>query len=138
LWRNVYKLYIFLIRVLKRKQIISSINSSNTIFYLPPSPCSFKGASSTKQKVYFDMPKFTERVRKVVAEIPKGETLTYGQVAALAGSPGAARAVGNIMKGNYNKGIPCHRVVRSDGKMGGYNRGGISVKLIKLEQENAV
>jgi O-6-methylguanine DNA methyltransferase len=46
--------------------------------------------------------------------------MTYGQVAAKAGKPGAARAVGTLMSKNYNPKIPCHRVVRSDGKVGGY------------------
>jgi methylated-DNA-[protein]-cysteine S-methyltransferase len=78
---------------------------------------------------------FTKRVRKVVSDIPKGETLTYKKVAELAGSPGAARAVGNVMKNNYNKDIPCHRVVRSDGGIGGYNRGGSSEKIKKLKKE---
>lgn len=73
------------------------------------------------------MTDFTKRVLKVVAGIPKGKTMSYGQVAAVAGSPGAARAVGNIMKGNYRKTVPCHRVVKSDGSMGGYNRGGCSM-----------
>jgi O-6-methylguanine DNA methyltransferase len=69
------------------------------------------------------MSDFSERVYEVVKEIPKGETLTYGQVASLAGKPGAARAVGNILSKNYDPNIPCHRVIRADGKLGGYNRG---------------
>ena len=63
---------------------------------------------------------FSERVYAIVAKIPKGKTMTYGQVAAKAGNPGAARAVGTLMSKNYNPKIPCHRVVRSDGKVGGY------------------
>lgn len=59
----------------------------------------------------------------VVRQIPKGSVLTYKQVAELAGSPGACRAVGNILSKNYDLKIPCHRVIRSDGKLGGYNRG---------------
>ena len=66
---------------------------------------------------------FKKGVLKVVAKIPKGKTLTYKQVARLAGSPRAFRAVGNILNKNYDPKIPCHRVVRSDGKTGGYNRG---------------
>lgn len=66
---------------------------------------------------------FAERVREVVKKIPEGETLTYKQVAYKAGSPGAFRAVGNIMSKNYDPAIPCHRVIRSDGQTGGYNRG---------------
>ncbi len=47
--------------------------------------------------------------------------MTYGLVAARAGKPGAARAVGTIMANNDDKTVPCHRVIRSDGKIGGYN-----------------
>lgn len=64
---------------------------------------------------------FTERVRTVVRSIKKGKTMTYGQVAAAAGRPGAARAVGTIMSHNDDKTVPCHRVVRADGKPSGYN-----------------
>lgn len=87
---------------------------------------------------FFDMGLFADRVRNIVKEIPKGETLTYKQVAALAGSPNAARAVGNIMKSNYDDSIPCHRVVRSDGGLGGYNRGGVAAKKEKLIKEKAL
>ncbi len=66
---------------------------------------------------------FADRVRKIVAEIPKGETLSYGEVARRAGNVRAARAVGNILKKNFDPAIPCHRVIRSDGKTGNYNRG---------------
>jgi len=77
---------------------------------------------------------FTQKVYKVVQQIPKGKTLTYKQVAIKAGSPKAHRAVGNILNKNYNPKIPCHRVVRSDGKPGGYNRG-INLKIKLLKQE---
>jgi len=60
---------------------------------------------------------------KVVANIPAGEVMTYGQVAEAVGRPGAARAVGNVMSRNFNPDIPCHRVVRAGGKLGEYNRG---------------
>ncbi len=81
---------------------------------------------------------FTEKVLEVVRKIPKGRVLTYGEVAALAGSPGAARAVGSIMSHNYRKDIPCHRVVRSDGKVGDYNRGGTEAKKKLLTKEKAI
>ncbi len=64
---------------------------------------------------------FTLSVLQVVREIPKGKVLTYQQVAKLAGSPRAYRAVGNIMRHNTDKMIPCHRVIKSDGSVGGYN-----------------
>lgn len=47
--------------------------------------------------------------------------MSYGQVAAAAGSPGAARAVGTIMANNADPAIPCHRVIKADGTPGGYN-----------------
>jgi methylated-DNA-[protein]-cysteine S-methyltransferase len=78
---------------------------------------------------------FTERVRAVVKKIPKGKTMTYGEVAKRAGSPQAARAVGTIMSHNYDPAVPCHRVIRSDGKIGDYNRGGPSKKVELLLQE---
>jgi methylated-DNA-[protein]-cysteine S-methyltransferase len=80
---------------------------------------------------------FAQRVRAVVATIPKGQVMTYKQVAALAGSPGAYRAVGNILSKNFDPRIPCHRVVRSDGLLGGYNRGAVQ-KSIMLAAEGAV
>ena len=71
---------------------------------------------------------FTEKVKDVVRKIPKGNVLTYKQVAKKAGSLNAFRAVGSIMSKNYDKTIPCHRVICSDGRIGGYNRGGMVVK----------
>lgn len=69
------------------------------------------------------MKSFKEKVLKVVSKIPKSKVLTYKEVAKMAGSARAYRAVGNILNKNYNSKIPCHRVIRSDGKIGGYNRG---------------
>jgi len=65
---------------------------------------------------------FGERVRGVVKDIQKGSVLSYKEVATKAGNPGAARAVGTIMSHNSDKSVPCHRVIRSDGKIGAYNR----------------
>lgn len=77
---------------------------------------------------------FTDRVRSVVSKIPKGKVLTYKQVAEKAGSPNASRAVGNILSKNYDPKVYCHRVIRSDGGMGGYNRGVQNkVKILKKE-----
>lgn len=81
---------------------------------------------------------FEQKVLKIVAGIPRGKTLTYQEVAKRAGSPRAYRAVGNILKLNYNKGttkIPCHRVIRSDGPLGGYAGGKkLKEKLLKKER----
>lgn len=64
---------------------------------------------------------FKEKVIGIVRKIPTGEVLSYGEVSRRAGVAGAARAVGTIMSHNFDKNIPCHRVVRSNGKVGEYN-----------------
>lgn len=74
-------------------------------------------------------------VKAVVREIPEGQVLTYKVVAEKAGNSKASRAVANIMAANYDPTVPCHRVIRSDGQMGGYNRGGIERKLEILKAE---
>lgn len=66
---------------------------------------------------------FKERVHRVVQDIPAGKTMSYGEVARKAGSPGAARAVGTLLSKNFDPSIPCHRVIRSNGTFGEYNRG---------------
>ncbi len=77
---------------------------------------------------------FQRRVFNVVKNILKGKVLTYKEVAKLAGSPRAWRAVGNVLNKNKNPKIPCHRVIRSDRKIGGYNRGTKEkIKLLKKE-----
>lgn len=64
---------------------------------------------------------FTQRVYDVVASVQRGRVITYGEVARRAGSPRAARAVGNIMNKNPDTNrVPCHRVICSDGNVGGY------------------
>ena len=80
---------------------------------------------------------FSRSVFKIVSQIPKGSVLTYAEVARRAGNPKAARAVGNILNKNYDASVPCHRVIRSDGKPGGYNRG-TALKVKKLKQESAL
>ncbi len=77
---------------------------------------------------------FRDRVLDITRHIPRGKTLTYKEVAKKAGNEKAARAVGAVLKTNYDPEIPCHRVVRSDGGLGGYNRGAANKKRI-LEEE---
>jgi O-6-methylguanine DNA methyltransferase len=79
---------------------------------------------------------FSQKVFSIVKDIPKGSVLTYKEVAIKAGKPKAYRVVGNILNKNYNPEIPCHRVIRSDGKFGGYNRG-VDKKRKLLETELA-
>lgn len=80
---------------------------------------------------------FAQRVYDVVRTIKRGETLTYAQVADRAGSPHASRAVGNVLNKNFDPSIPCHRVVRADGRAGGYNRGAENKERI-LKREGAI
>lgn len=83
---------------------------------------------------------FRRKVYELTKQIPSGQVATYGQLAKLAGSPGAARAVGVCMKENSDpKTIPCHRVVASDGKLTGYAFGeGVKTKKAILEKEGVV
>ena len=83
------------------------------------------------------MKDFSQKVLEIVAKIPRGQTLSYKEVARLAGSPRGWRAVGNILNQNYNRKIPCHRVIHSDKTLGGYNRG-TEVKARLLRQEKAI
>jgi methylated-DNA-[protein]-cysteine S-methyltransferase len=80
---------------------------------------------------------FKEKVFAVVRKIPAGKVMTYKEVAAQIGRPGASRAVGTALSTNFDPAIPCHRVIRSDGGMGGYNRG-IKNKMAILKRENAL
>ena len=80
---------------------------------------------------------FQRRVVRRCRQIPYGKTLSYGELAAQAGSPGAARAVGSCMAANrVPLVVPCHRVVTSAGRLGGYSAtGGIATKQHLLDLE---
>lgn len=80
---------------------------------------------------------FTEQIYALTRRIPKGKVATYGQLAALAGNPRAARAVGAAMRTNPDiPKTPCHRVVASDGSLTGYSAGhGVSTKRKMLLEE---
>ena len=67
------------------------------------------------------MTPFERKVLTVVSRIPVGRVTTYGDVARLAGRPGAARAVGNILREADEPGLPYHRVIAAGGKLGGYS-----------------
>jgi O-6-methylguanine DNA methyltransferase len=66
------------------------------------------------------MAAFRARVLAAVRSIPRGRVATYGDIAELAGAPGAARAVGNVMRGCGDPTVPCHRVIAAAGSLGGY------------------
>ncbi len=74
------------------------------------------------------MKTFREKVLNIVRKIPKGGSMTYKQVATKAGNANASRAVGAIMRTNYDPSVPCHRVIHTNGVIGNYNRGGPSRK----------
>lgn len=80
---------------------------------------------------------FHQKVLRIVARIPRGKTMTYQEVARRAGNELACRAVGNILHQNMNREIPCHRVIRSDGRIGGYNRGAKEKRRL-LKKEGAI
>ena len=81
---------------------------------------------------------FQRRVVKACRAIKRGQSLSYGEVAAKAGSPGAARAVGQVMRTNRTPLIvPCHRVVAAGGKLGGFSAPqGLAMKRRLLELES--
>ena len=86
---------------------------------------------------------FNRKVLQAVTKIPFGETRSYGEVAGIAGSPGAARAVGTAMSVNpIALIVPCHRVIKSDGSIGGYGGGKngrrLKKRLLDLENPGAV
>ena len=81
---------------------------------------------------------FSQSVLKTVSRIPWGNVVTYGQIAKLVENPKASRAIGNIMRRNPLPFIvPCHRVVRNDGSIGGFMGGfqgtNVKAKLLQLE-----
>ncbi len=82
---------------------------------------------------------FQEKVYRIVKKIPRGKVLTYKIVAQKAGYPKAYRAVGNALNksASWRTKTPCHRVIKSNGKIGGYNQG-IRKKISLLKKENVI
>ena len=77
---------------------------------------------------------FFRRVLSVVKRIPAGRVATYGDVARLAGRPGAARAVGNVLREAHEPGVPYHRVIAAGGRIGGYGgHPGLKQSLLSAE-----
>lgn len=80
------------------------------------------------------MTPFEKQIYEVVRRIPRGTVATYKNIARAVGRPNAARAVGSALNKNRDPRVPCHRVVRSDGKVGEYNRGtAAKIKLLRRE-----
>lgn len=85
-----------------------------------------------------DITPFQLAVYRVVAKIPRGSTMTYAEVAQAIGKPRAARAVGNALNKNpFAPRVPCHRVIRSDGTLGGF-ASGTAAKRALLRREGVV
>ncbi|MBI4424914.1 MAG: MGMT family protein [Elusimicrobia bacterium] len=86
-----------------------------------------------------EYPPFYQRVWRECAKIPKGKTLTYGELARRLGKPGAARAVGRALGANpFAPVVPCHRVVAAAGLGGFTARGGVRAKERLLRKEGAL
>ena len=83
------------------------------------------------------MSEFAEKVLAVVKQIPEGKVMSYKEVAMEAGSPKAYQAVGNILNKNRDPDIPCHRVIRANGRIGGYAFGEQN-KIKILHNEGAI
>jgi len=87
------------------------------------------GKGNEKASVFF------QKAYRVVSQIPKGRVATYGDIASALGISGGARAVGRAMSMNQDtRTVPCHRVVRSDGHVGGYAKGFLA-KMALLKKE---
>ena len=100
------------------------------------------GADVDLSRIALDMegvPTFHRRVFEITQAIPRGQTLTYGEVAARLDDPGAARAVGQALGANpFAPIVPCHRVVAAGARLGGFSaRGGLTTKLRMLGIEGA-
>ena len=80
------------------------------------------------------MDSFQNRVFAIVKKIPRGRVLTYQQVATKLGNKNLARAVGNALNKNRDSKVPCHRVIRLDGRVGGFNRGVKQQELLLVKE----
>lgn len=80
---------------------------------------------------------FKEKVLKAAKTIPTGRVASYAWLAREVGSPKAYRAPARILSGNFDSSVPCHRVVKSDRQLGGYNRGPAK-KMAILKKEGVV
>lgn len=93
-----------------------------------------------KNKIKLYGTNFQKKVWNEISKIPKGKVKTYKELAKLIGKPKSSRAVANACgKNPYPIKIPCHRVIRSDGSLGGYSgKGGIKTKKNLLKKEGVI
>lgn len=92
--------------------------------------------SRGKQIKVMQFSEFQKKVYSATRQIPFGTVVTYAEIACVIGKPQAVRAVGNALNKNSFRNIPCHRVIRSDGRVGGYNKGR-QKKILLLTREGA-
>jgi O-6-methylguanine DNA methyltransferase len=92
-----------------------------------------RGRTSPRPRALLPADPFARRVLRVVSRIPAGRVCTYGDVASLAGAPGAARAAGNVLARARVPGLPYHRVIAAGGRLGGY--GDLQLKRALLAAE---
>ncbi|MCP6717942.1 MAG: MGMT family protein [Patescibacteria group bacterium] len=83
------------------------------------------------------MSEFKKRIYNIVSKIPKGSVMSYKEVAEAGGYPKAWRAVGSVLNKNTSSKVPCHRVIKSNGKIGGF-AGGTEKKIALLKKEGAI
>jgi O-6-methylguanine DNA methyltransferase len=128
------KLYYAVWRALKKRFLSARQNNATKFLNIGKTMKKIPKNIIEKMKIY---PDFYIKVWKACFKIPAGKTLTYLQLAKKIGAPKAVRAVGTALSKNpFAPIVPCHRVIRSDGKMGGYSAaGGIKKKLQMLKYE---
>ena len=98
-----------------------------------------KTNSLSKKLMQYGLTNFQIAVLMEVAKIQRGKVMSYKQIAQAIGRPNAYRAVGNALKNNpLPVLIPCHRVIRANGEVGGYAFGGKSEKIRLLEREGSI
>jgi O-6-methylguanine DNA methyltransferase len=96
--------------------------------------CALELAPSAKKNQKTIVMSFTEKVYSACRRIPRGKVATYSGVARAIGKPESARAVGNALNKNRSRSVPCHRVIRSDGSVGGFAHG-TEKKIMMLRDE---
>src|SRR3989338_7752981 len=97
-----------------------------------------RAAKSRTRRTRPNKTRFNEKVYALTRRIPRGKVATYAAIAAALGRPGAARAVGNALNKNPDMRLtPCHRIVRSDGSVGGY-ASGTNKKIARLRGEGII
>lgn len=121
----------------KKENQISMFTPSEkktTVFKTAKSITPLSAQSAREQSHLAGFTDFQKKVFKATQKIPKGKVSTYKETAKAIGHPRAHRAVGNVLNKNHDPRVPCHRVIRSNGQVGGFRRGR-KAKIKKLQSE---